>query len=195
MRLREDVAWQWLIYTSSHLVVTETMTSDIGGQVINTLLRTTHGEYDAALSAVRVASFAALLVLRRSAMVALDLGEAATTLVIVNSMTPLTATEAVEATTPGPILVLASDLDVVDNVLESAAAGCLERGREDHLHGANERLSTESVYVSHVFRQAKTYHGSVVARSVSIAVLKANLAHEVGETDHVTTARHDSALL
>jgi hypothetical protein len=175
--------------------VTETKTSDVGSQVVDTILRTTHGEDDAALSAVRVTSCTALLVERRRAVVALDLGEAATTLVVVHSVTPLTATEAVEATTPGPVLVLASDLDVVDNVLESAAAGRLERGREDHLHGANERLSTESVYVSHVFHQAKTYHGSVVARGVSIAVLKANLAYEVRETDHVTTARHDSALL
>jgi hypothetical protein len=120
---------------------------------------------------------AALLDLGRSTVGALDLGVAATTTVVEHSVTALTAAQTVLVATPRPTLLLASDLDIVNDLLKRGTAALLALDGKHHLHGADER------------------HSRVVASGMSIAVFKPNIPHEVGQPDPVPTERHDTALL
>jgi hypothetical protein len=122
-------------------------------------------------------SLAALLDLGRSTVGALNLGVAATTTVAEHSVTPLTITKTVLVATPRSTLLLASDFDVFDHILEHGTAALLEIVGKLHLHGADQG------------------HRRVVVCSVSITVLKPNVAHENEQLDLVTTARHNAALL
>jgi len=124
---------------------------------------------DAVLRDMRTSGLHALLVLGTRAMQTPNLGETrarllapAHVVIRIARMASLAAPNAVLVCAPSPLLALAGDFDVVDDILEGARGGVrgvvgyfgLEVSREHHLHCTDQ------------------CHGRVVARGVRVAVLE-----------------------
>jgi hypothetical protein len=146
-------------------------------------LSTSQSEEDAFLRDVLPLGLLSLHVLRGSAVGALDLGTAPTTVVVLSGVSPTSTAETVLYRTPRPLLVPAGDLDVVDDILEGSGSGRdivvrreLQLSGKYHLHGADQS------------------HGRIITRGVRIAVGEVGAGNKCGQTSLVATGVETSLL-